>query len=51
MFRLISTSGFPMTSSGAGEQQLLTMLAAMGPQDLKDAQAWMEAFIPSHDGK
>lgn len=47
VFRLISTDGFPMTSAGAGEQQLMVMLAAMGPRSIEDAQAWMEAFIPS----
>ncbi len=39
-----------MTEAGAGEQQLLTMLSAMGPhRDLSAAQEWMDSFIPPTD--
>lgn len=39
-----------MTGAGAGERQLWSMLAAMGPMKSEEAQDWMSNFIPKTDG-
>lgn len=36
-----------MDNAGAGERQLWSMLAAMGPMQPDDAEEWMNGFIPS----
>lgn len=45
-FAILSQDGFPMTSAGSGEQQLVTLLSSMGPMKEQDAQEWMNEFLP-----